>query len=141
MGVQRRACLKWHPWLVGLLHSRPAFGPNRLTQFEFSLAAVAGLGLDISTIHQMVALLYVYTVGFVMLELSAEAEALRRGRHGKAKPVPLHMRRFFATGAFPHVERLLRESDGPPTGNAAFENGLGLVLDGMAALLKTAGQK
>jgi AcrR family transcriptional regulator len=141
VGVQRRACLKRHPWLVGLLYSRPAFGPNRLAQFEFSLAAVAGLGLDISTIHQMVSSLYIYTVGFVMLELSAEAEVLRRGRHGKGKPVPLHMRRFFATGAFPNVERLLRENDGPPTGDAAFENGLDLVLDGMAALLKTPVQK
>lgn len=136
VGAQTRACLKRHPWLAGLLHSRPAFGPNRLAQFEFSLAAVAGLGLDLATMHRMVASLFVYTMGFVMLELS-EAEALRRAHCGKSKAVPPYMRRLIATGAFPNVERLLRESDGPPTGDAAFEDGLDLVLEGMAALLKT----
>jgi hypothetical protein len=128
--------LKRRPWLVGLLHSRPAFGPNRLAQFEFSLAAVAGLGLDIASMHRMVFSLYVYTLGFVTLELS-EAEALRRARHGNSKAVPPYMRRLIATGAFPNIERLLRESDGPPAGDAAFEDGLELVFEGMAALLKT----
>jgi AcrR family transcriptional regulator len=132
VAVQRRACLKRHPWLIGLMQSRPAFGPNRLAHFEFSLAAVAGLGLDIGTIQRMVASLYVYTVGFVMMELSAEAKAVRRVRHGKCKAVRPYLRRLLATGAFPHVERLLRESDGPPSGDEAFENGLDLVLDGMA---------
>jgi AcrR family transcriptional regulator len=135
VGVRTRACLKRHPWLTGLLHSRPAFGPNRLAQFEFSLAAVAGLGLDIATMHRMVASVFVYTMGFVMLELS-EAEALRRARYGKSKAVPPYIRRLIATGAFPHLERLLRESDGPPTGDATFGDGLELVLEGMAALLK-----
>lgn len=137
VAAQTRACLKRRPWLVGLLHSRPAFGPNRLAQLEFSLAAVAGLELDIAAMHRMVASLYVYTMGFVMLELS-EAEALRRARHGKSKAVPPYIRRLISTGAFPNIERLFRESDGPPASDAAFEDGLDLVFEGMAALLKTA---
>ena len=140
VGAEMRACLKRHPWLIGLLHSRPAFGPNRLAQFEFSLAAVNGLGLDIETMHRMVSSLYIYTMGFVMLELS-EAEALRRARHGKSKAVPPYVRRLISTGRFPNIERLFRESDGPPASDAAFKDGLDLVLDGMAALLKTAARK
>jgi len=136
VGVETRACLKRRPWLIGLLHSRPAFGPHRLAQFEFSLAAVAGLGLDIETMHRMVSSLYVYTMGFVMLELS-EAEALRRARHGRCKTLPPYIRRLTSTGAFPNIERLFRESDGPPASDAAFEDGLELVFEGMAALLKT----
>jgi len=140
VGIETRACLKRHPWLPGLLHSRPAFGPNRLAQFEFSLACVAGLDLDIRTMHKMVASVFVYTMGFVMLELS-EAEALRRAHYGKSKAAPPYIRRLIATGSFPNLERLFRETDGPPAGDPAFEDGLNLVLEGMAALLKTSARK
>jgi hypothetical protein len=52
--------------------------------------------------------------------------------------VPPYIRRLIATGALPNIERLFRESDGPPASDAAFEDGLELVFEGMAALLKTA---
>jgi AcrR family transcriptional regulator len=140
VGVQTRACLRRRPWLAGLLHSRPAIGPNRLAQFEFSLAAVSGMGLGIETMQRMVGSLYAYTMGFVMLELS-DAETLRRARYGKTKAPPPYICRLIATGAFPHVERLLRDGKGPRIGDAPFEDGLALVLGGMAALLKTSVQK
>jgi AcrR family transcriptional regulator len=139
VATETRACLKRRPWLVGLLHSRPAIGPKRLAQFEFSLAAVAGLGLDVAAMHRMVALLYVYTTGFVMLELS-EADALRRARHGRSKTLPPYVSRLISTGALPNIGRMLRELDGPPASDAAFEDGLGLVFEGMAALVKTTRQ-
>jgi AcrR family transcriptional regulator len=140
LGVQTRACMKRHPWLPGLMHSRPAFGPNRFAQFEFGLAAVSGLGLDIETMRRMVSSLYVYTMGFVILELS-DAEALRRAHYDRTKAIPPYIKGLFATGAFPYIERVMREGGGPPTSDKAFEEGLNLVLGGMAALLRTSAPK
>jgi hypothetical protein len=133
IAMRTRACLKRHPWLLSLLHTRPALGPKRFAQFEASLAAVEGLGLDIKTMHRMVVFLYVYVLGFVSMELS-EAEAVRRAEFGKL-PLP-YMDRLFATGEFPNFARLVKDGKEPPSADAFFEDGLRLVLEGMAAELK-----
>ncbi|HVX66861.1 MAG TPA: TetR/AcrR family transcriptional regulator [Bryobacteraceae bacterium] len=129
-----RECLKRHPWLLTLLHTRPALGPKRLAQFEASLAAVQELGLDIKTMHRMVVFLYIYVLGFVSMELS-EAEALRRQEFNKL-PLP-YMDRLFATGAFPNFARLVGDGKHPPSADAFFEDGLQFVLEGMAAQMKS----
>jgi AcrR family transcriptional regulator len=134
IAIRTRACMKRHAWLPGLSNSRPALGPNRFAHFEASLAAVARLGLDIKTMHRMVASMYVYVMGFVSVELS-EAGALRRAGLGRL-PLP-YMKRLLATGAFPNLARLLDEDKDPPSADDFFEDGLQVVLEGMAALVET----
>ena len=118
------------------LRVNPARGQQRPAQQAQQQARRLRHVVDVAAMHRMVALLYVYTTGFVMLELS-EADALRRARHGRSKTLPPYVSRLISTGALPNIGRMLRELDGPPASDAAFEDGLELVFEGMAALLKT----
>jgi AcrR family transcriptional regulator len=133
VAVQMRACLKRHAWLSGLLNKRPAIGPNRFRQFEFALSVVSSLSPNIRVMRQMIASLYIFTLGFVTVELS-EGEILRRA--GFDKMSAPYVEKLIATGRFPNLERMRREGDRPP-GDEAFNGSLELVLEGIASLGRT----
>ena len=140
LACQTRAVLKRHPWLASLLSSRPPLGPNYIRYFEFALAAVAGLGLDMAMMLRIFGLVYVYTLGFAGYEVAEEENARQIGlseadKHALAAP---YVRRLIASGRYPNFERFFAEITGEPQAEDGFEWGLDCLLDGLAAKLGAA---
>jgi AcrR family transcriptional regulator len=139
---ETRALLLRHPWLAGLLSSRPPLGPNYLRYFEFCLAAIAALHVDIRMTVQIFGLVYVYVTGFAAYEVGEAESARRTGlsdaeKHILAGP---YVERLIATGDYPHFARFFEA--GTVTGDEDnFEFGLSCLLDGLAARLPAAGSK
>lgn len=134
---ETRIALKRHPWLGALLSRRPPLGPNYLRHFEFLLASLAVLKLDIAAAVRMVGTLYVFVMGYVSFEL-AEEESYRHGgmsEDERRKSVAPYMDRVISTGKFPNLARFLVAGAEMPD-ERGFEYGLDCVLEGMAARVK-----
>jgi AcrR family transcriptional regulator len=134
---ETRAAMKKHPWLAGLLSRRPPLGPNYLRHFEFLLASVAVLKLEMAAAVRIVGTLYVFVMGYVGFEL-AEEESYRRvgmSEPQRRKSVAPYMERVIATGRFPNLARFLVAGAEMPD-DRGFEFGLDCVLDGIAAKVK-----
>jgi AcrR family transcriptional regulator len=132
-----RVAMKRHPWLAGLLSRRPPLGPNYLRHFEFLLASVAALKLDIRAAVRVVGTLYVFVMGYVGFEL-AEEESYRKVGMSEAErrhAVTPYLDRVIATGRFPNLARFLVAGTDLPD-DRGFEFGLDCVIEGMAARIK-----
>jgi len=134
---ETRVAMKRHPWLAGLLSRRPPLGPNYLRHFEFLLASVSALDLDIRAATRMVGTLYVFVMGYVGVELSEQESYQRAGmtEEERRRAVAPYMDRVIATGRFPNLARFLVSGAEMPD-DRGFEFGLDCVLDGMAAKVK-----
>lgn len=131
-----RAVFRRHPWVLPLLTSRPTLGPNYLRWFEFSLAAVATLGLNIQTTTQVVGVVNAYVIGVVGYELAEEENTRRTGfseadKHRYATP---YVQQVIASGKYPHFERFFAEG-ATPDPDQGFAFGLDSLLDGLHARL------
>lgn len=129
-----RALMHRHPWLAALLHVSTRLGPNSLAHAEFSLAAVAGLGLDSATSYGIPNAVDDYVRGAVLGEL--EWGAFKRRAEAAAGDAPT-VRRYYrqqaeADGRYPELQRFASDS-GEIDADANFEFGLGCLLDGIAA--------
>lgn len=121
-----------HPWLRLLAGTRTPCGPNGLRHSERALAAVDGIGLDASTMTQVVNTVLAYVYGYVQLELvehprkaDADAEADRRAQTAR------YLVEQVQAGDYPTLARVF--SDASLSAADAFESGLEYVLDGIAA--------
>ncbi|MEN3358242.1 MAG: hypothetical protein V7637_2224 [Mycobacteriales bacterium] len=153
-----------HPWLAGLLAGHPPYGPNGLRLTEHALSAFAGLDVPATTVTRAVSTVIAYVIGYVQLELSPTAPgppaepaagspaAARSGPGGRPGPASGDSRsvgsgpqqpgnpgadylaRVAAGGAYPTLARVFTEI-GQPDPRAEFAAGLGIVLDGIAALI------
>jgi AcrR family transcriptional regulator len=126
-----------HPWLRLLAGTRTPCGPHGLRHSERALAAVDGLGLDASTMTQVVNTVLAYVYGYVQLELvehprktDADAEQERRTQTAR------YLVEQVQTGEYPTLARVF--SDASLTAADAFESGLDYVLDGVAARVSPA---
>ena len=131
LAVRTRECLKRHPWMLVLINSRPALGPNRLAQMEFLMNALSAPELSHTTVWRAMGSIYSYVVGYVSFELS-EAHSVRTAARAQ-RPDP-DFSRLLDSGSYPALKRLF--SSGPPVhpDNEGFEAGLDMVLEGISAL-------
>ncbi|MEN6606801.1 MAG: TetR/AcrR family transcriptional regulator C-terminal domain-containing protein [Bryobacteraceae bacterium] len=138
VAFETRKCLKTHSWLSALLSTRPTFGPHRYAQLEWALSAVSRLGLDIEVMWGAIRSLYIYIVGFVGREMS-EGLAIRRARFD-SDSAPF-VRKLIATGKFPNVASYLSATRLCPPDDDTFNDGLNLVLEGIAAAVRKAEER
>ena len=126
-----------HPWLRLLAGTRTPCGPHGLRHSERALAAVDGLGLDASTMTQVVNTVLAYVYGYVQLELvehprKADADAEQERRAQTAR----YLVEQVQSGNYPTLARVF--SDASLTATGAFESGLEYVLDGVAERIAAA---
>ncbi|MCU7820656.1 TetR/AcrR family transcriptional regulator [Kitasatospora sp. DSM 101779] len=137
----RRAALR-HPWFADLLGGRPQLGPNALGNLETALAALYGApgftGID--AVLRAVRTVDDYLVGALRRE-TAERRAERATGLDKdawRRSAGPHLSRTVATGNYPALAAAVRYGTHTDPGTA-FEAGLDLVLDGIAAGLAPPG--
>jgi len=70
VGEQLRATLQRHPWLAGLVITRPVIGPNGVALLEHVLTVLAGHPADLGTKMEAFAMLNGMTAAFVLHEQS-----------------------------------------------------------------------
>jgi AcrR family transcriptional regulator len=129
-----RDVFKRHPWLLPLLTSRPNIGPNYLRWFEFSLAAIADLGFDITTMAQIVSMLGGYVTAVVGYEVAEEEHNRRTGltEDDKRMYATPYVETIIASGRYPNFARFFTAGVAiDPEQGFAF--GLDCLLDGLAA--------
>ena len=133
----RQAALR-HGWFADLLGGRPHQGPNALAHLEASLAALHGPpGFeDIDAVLLAARTVHAYVIGATRSEFSernAERESGLDKAGWQAANGP-YIYRMIATGRFPTIARVVDKATHPPD-DVVFEQGLDLVLAGIAARL------
>lgn len=136
LAQQTWAALLRHPWLASLLGTRPGLGPHWLKRFEFSLAAIDGLGLTMTERAGMVSLVDGYVTGFVLRELEEEETMWRTGMTEEEWQATLtpYMQQIITSGNYPHFAQYLAESE-DRSSRESFTFGLDRLLDGIAAYI------
>jgi AcrR family transcriptional regulator len=142
LAERTRELMRRHRWLAELPpHAAMAPTPNRLLVTDRALASLDGLGLDVEAMMTAVRSVSAYVHGAVGEELALaqamEACELRGPEEVRAALAP-QMRWMLATGRFPVYERYIYASGCNEAPEASFRAGLELVLDGVAALTRSA---
>ncbi|MBU1378908.1 MAG: TetR/AcrR family transcriptional regulator [Alphaproteobacteria bacterium] len=142
------ACERWklserHPWMLDLALHRPPLGPNLLARHETALRILDATGLDDLTKDMVIDVLHSFLVG-ALLEAREAREAERvsglTDAQWFAMAEPALTARLDPT-KFQHVLRLgeaWRTADKAVVADPVwrFKFGLGVVLDGIGALIK-----
>ncbi|MEU6720336.1 TetR/AcrR family transcriptional regulator [Nonomuraea sp. NPDC046802] len=136
---QMRAAGLRHSWLIALLTSRPALGPNLLRVYEYALGAFDGLGLDIDDITGYVGMLDDYVHSATRREIGWLEETRRTGldpEHWKRDYMGPYVRQVVESGALPLFSRSVLDSRTAHLAPAErFRHGLERILDAIAALI------
>jgi AcrR family transcriptional regulator len=124
-----------HPWIVELVSRRPRIGPNGLRHGEQSLVAIKPLGLDPRSAARIINAVDDYVTGHTIRELmnrSTRDAAAEEQRQLVLRP---YFQQMLESGEFPNLAPLLRQGlqEGAASVENAFEQGLGWLLDGIAA--------
>jgi AcrR family transcriptional regulator len=139
MARRTRKAAHEHPWFVDLLGGRPRLGPNALAYLEASLASLSGEpGFDdIDLVMQAAGTVHAYVLGAVRNEASELRARVKTGRDESQwqADVGAYIERVIATGRYPTLEKVVREATHPSL-DVVFDEGLELVLDGIAARLR-----
>jgi AcrR family transcriptional regulator len=106
---QSRAVMARHPWLAGLMITRPVLGPNGVRMLEQALAVLAPHPADIATKLEAFAVLNGITALFVQYELAGGSALQQRNA--------AYLQHAATSGEHPRLARLLSEA--PATGAAA----------------------
>lgn len=140
-----RDALLRHPWAIDFIGVGPPSGPNDARNAERLLAAVDGLGLDITTALWVLMTVWTYVAGAALREVqeirwqrSTEAVASEMAASDVATMFREFERRIRESGRYPQLVRALDagvDPDAPETRDDRFEFGLDCVLDGIAARL------
>src|SRR5215470_4941229 len=138
-----RAAAHRHPWIIGALGQRPAIGPNGMRHREQSLAAVAGLDVDLFRKGALLEAVDAYTIGHVTMEL-AERETQRRERLSGPQwrtAMQAYLQRLLDSGDFPHLAGAGLDA-GLPTADhqRRFDAGLDWLLTGFTTTLADGGR-
>jgi AcrR family transcriptional regulator len=109
VGEQARAILRRHPWLPGLIVTRPpSIGPNGVALLEHVLAALEPHPANIAAKMEAFAVLNGLTASFAANELAGGSAAQQR--------IVSYLAHVVASGERPRLARLLSE---PPVADAA----------------------
>jgi AcrR family transcriptional regulator len=142
-----RAALLRHPWAIDFIGVGPPSGPNDARNAERLLAAVDGLGLDITTALWVLMTVWTYVAGAALREVqeirwqrSTEAAVGALAASDVASMFREFERRIRESGRYPQLVRALDagvDPDAPETRDDRFEFGLDCVLDGVEARLRS----
>jgi AcrR family transcriptional regulator len=103
VGEQSRAILRRHPWLPGLIVTRPpSMGPNGVALLEHVLAALAPNPSSIASKMEAFAMLNSMTAAFVLNELAGGAAA--------SQHIVAYLGHVIAAGERPRLARLLSQT-------------------------------
>jgi AcrR family transcriptional regulator len=105
VGEQSRAMMRWHPWLAGLVITRPVIGPNGVALLEHVLTLLAGHPADIGTKMEAFAMLNGITAAFVLHEQAGGSALQERN--------VAYLQHAVSSGKYPRLAQLL--SQGPPS--------------------------
>jgi AcrR family transcriptional regulator len=138
--VARRqwAIYRRHPWMASTVSfTRPMPSPNGMVHTEWTMRALDGLGLDLTTVFLVAISLTGYVRG-IAVNLESEAEAVQDTGMTSDEWMDAHEATWaalMASGRFPMLSRIGQSPDFEYDLDRLFEFGVGLVLDGFAALL------
>lgn len=132
-----------HPWLVDLQIGRPWLGPNESLRYEWQLGAIEGAGLDDLAMDGVITAITAYVGG------AATARVVTQRSRASSTLTDLEwwelnapvLEQVIATDDFPisgRVGQAVGEAYGLGDPDVAFEFGLGLLLDGVEALIARA---
>jgi AcrR family transcriptional regulator len=138
-----RAAVHRHPWAIDYLGGGPPSGPHNARNADRLIAALDGLGLDITTLMWILLTLGTYVMGAVLREIQemrwhrALAETMTEMSDVEVSRVyeefDLQVHR---SGRYPYLAKVLDagiDPDAPETRDERFEFGLSCLLDGIAA--------
>ncbi|MGW0466172.1 TetR/AcrR family transcriptional regulator [Streptomyces sp. NPDC003027] len=132
MGRQARAILRRHPWVIRLMTTGYAYGPNALRFLESCLACLDGLDLPGGTKLELVATVNgtVMTVVANELALAERARGLPWSQEQEQAVRTAYLTRRLAGGAYPRLAAVLGEEGVAPLDpDEVFERTLGRALD------------
>lgn len=122
---QMREGLAAHPSLVQLRLRRPILSPGAMRGTEMAMDALLEAGLDAREAASAFRAIFLYTFGFTAFSAPQLTPKLRRTAHAAAAELP--------EADFPIVIGAIEEMAETLGGEAEFERGLELILDGIAA--------
>ena len=122
-----------HPWIVELVSRRPRIGPNGLRHAEQSLVAIKPLGLDPRSAARIINAVDDYLTGHTIRELMSRNTRDAAAEEERQLVLRPYFQQMLESGEFPNLAPLLRE--GTASIENDFEQGLGWLLDGIAAEL------
>jgi AcrR family transcriptional regulator len=102
VGEQSCAILRRHPWLAGLVLTRPVIGPHGVALLEHMLEVLAGHPADLGTKMEAFAMLNGMTAAFVLYEQSG-------GSAMQARNVA-YLQHAATSGEHPRLARLLAQA-------------------------------
>ncbi|TDB87808.1 TetR/AcrR family transcriptional regulator [Actinomadura sp. KC216] len=118
----RRAMLD-HPWSASILGGRPLLGPNVLARTDFLYAALATTGMTGPRLAAAAYAVANYVIGSALMQIGVRDDEEPAAQKA-AEHLALNRDRYPALAAHGH----LRGDDW----DAAFAQGLGYILDGLA---------
>ena len=125
VGEQSRAILRRHPWLPGLIVTRPpSMGPNGVALLEHVLLALAPNPASIDAKMEAFAMLNGITAAFVLNELGGGSAAQRR--------IVAYLRHVIDSGERPRLARLLSQ---PPAADTTVPDPAARYADIMSRVL------
>ncbi len=119
-----------HPWLMLLVGTRPACGPNGLSYSERALSTLEGTGLDGLSTVQAVNTVIAYVYGFVQTAQPHRSRPLDDAELSRQAHTGEYLQAAASSGDHPNLARLFTAAAGVST-QQAFETGLEYVLDGI----------
>ena len=105
VGEGFRTVLRRHPWLPGLVLTRPVIGPNGLTVLEHVLSVLESHPASMTAKMEAFAMLNSVAAGSVQYELSGGSELQERNI--------AYIRHALTSGAHPRLARLLSQESQP----------------------------
>ncbi|GAB3813096.1 TetR/AcrR family transcriptional regulator [Micromonospora zhanjiangensis] len=141
LATRSRGALRRHPWFTALAHQRPLFGPNALAHNEWSLTALAGLGLPIGTAMSVVTMVFGYAVSYAQNEAEEDRMRSRIGVHTDAElraTAAPYIERIVNDGRYPLLARWISEGAAAQPDDQ-FLLGLDCLLDGIQSRILNAG--
>jgi AcrR family transcriptional regulator len=138
-----RAAVHRHPWAIDYFGAGPPSGPNNARNADRLIAALDGLGLDVTTLMWILLTLGTYVMGAALREIQetrwhrALAETMTEMNQDEVSRVYDEFdRRIRGSGRYPYLAKVLDagiDPDAPETQDERFEFGLSCLLDGIAA--------
>lgn len=129
-----------HPWLIDLQIGRPWLGPGESARYEWQLRAIEGVGLDDLQMDQIVTAVTAYVAGAAQSRIVAERSRAASGMsdlewwelNAPVLDEVMTDEDFTVSG---RVGLAAGEAYGLGDPDRAYAFGLGLLLDGVEALL------
>jgi AcrR family transcriptional regulator len=130
--VSAQAVFSLHPWASALIDSRESSGPERLRYFEWVLGTLRRAGFSLELAARAFSLLDSYIYGFGRQQFNMSA-----GGDAEPEEMAEAFLRAIPADEYPYLRELIVEyaMDSGYDDGADFGFGLGLILDGLQALL------